>query len=694
MLQDAQNQLPDELSSRFSLNRFLAFQRDIVNDELQDNVPDLVEDALENPTGTYQQVSRFQNQKLVAIDRTTIAIKESLDDILLHVNKIYEASKNNGSGGLLDDIMKALGIGGLGLGAAGLGRRKKKTGKTKAEEKVKGKGKTKVKEKVKLKEKIKLGKGLTGKAAKYMLYIALADIGYKMYNGDLSLDDIGGELQDLGSMAAYSATDSVLTNKFYQQNMEARAQVESAKKAAAAAQIKEDSKKLLRRSDIDPSLKGTKEGSKYISRAATEAELIKRAAPKASSGFFGAASNMMSSVKSGLSNAWDYTKGSAKSSALVASAFALWDFYNGLRALPPGLSEEEYTKAISELATTTIAQTGLMVFGTFVGELVGTTAGAVIGSPSGPFASVTAIVGFLAGTVGGFAGGVAAEMYFGDDVEAIAKDPTVVYYVQQLVRMVMTSYKTLNPEQQVMQYRTSDDPYKDMDATQLAAKGLKRTRQNVQINRFEKGNAYEKTSAIKAPPVVPKSNGSTAPVSDFRAPASGGTGIMDIMGPAMIGPSAAVAAASFIAATTGITSPISKNDAANLGMTPNEASGLNKILQHGKGPSLSKMAPPMRQQPGPDRIIKPKVEDTTKKDFETMLDERFARQAHSAAAPKNVPTEPTKSGAGQQRFSSTPMPVSMAIAAMRGNGLADVYPHPLSGPTMERMDRGGETLFG
>ena len=76
-----------------------------------------------------------------------------------------------------------------------------------------------------------------------------------------------------------------------------------------------------------------------------------------------------------------------------------------------------------------------------------------------------------------------------------------------------------------------------------------------------------------------------------------------------------------------------------------------------------------------------------------VMDVKMAEFGEKMVGRKNTPTTPGGASITVPSFVSPPIPTALGVVAMRAQGLADVYPHPMSGPTMQNGDRGGETIF-
>lgn len=792
MLEDAQNSLPAELSDRFSLNRFFTFQRDIINDELAANVPDLIEDALENPTGTYQQVSRFQNEKLMDIDRSTIEIQRTLDEMFLLLQKV---SQQSGGGGILDDILSALGLGNL----FGGGKDKKKKQRKKSGGGGAGGGgqsdKDNKKKKKSFFEKIFGDKksggtrgrgGLVGGGGRTGLILNLLGFGagsallLDLMSEDVDLKDmfrnlVEGEYNDelgtAGAIAAISAAPAAVTagagavkNIFKGPSagsLDAPAAVGPSSQTLEKKQYKvkdltaDQQKELIDKGK----LKGQSQAQvmeQFASKKDIKAAGLGPSGPFGPSstnatnipktqGFFG---GLKSYVSSSVGKAFEYTKGAAKGTAYVAAAYALYDFYDAISNLPTDLSEEEYRKEVSRLARETIALTGLTMFGAFVGAVAGGSAGSFV---PGAGNAVGAIAGFL----GGIIGGSLAEYFYADEVGSVANSPEVTKLVDQLVDWMMIGIKAakgasesvsdaLTIKQKVVKL-TSKDEYANLSSEELAAKGLKRLPQV----RTGRGGTSQYTNYE----VVDDQKYKAAKTSNSSG-TSAFTGMPQVSAPLMVGKENTAGNSTLqlkeltteqtreiIKASPDITDENAIMDLARK-MYPNHGYKiLKRIIERYKkeypgdqsslsrsgkqlaalqiandilGPAAiqrgasyaslgsatmtdaveSYVSPPLAF-PQSNRTIRANpTEVDPSRNINELLKQSFASFSEQFLSAKKLMSEPSSTTAGFPRFSSTPIPASMAISALRGNGLADVYAHPLSGPTMERMDRGGETHFG
>lgn len=737
MLEDAKNSIPEELSKRFDLNRFFALQRDVINDELSDNVPDLVEDAMENPTGSYQQVSRFQNEKLMDIDRTTIAIMEMLNAINLKVGNL-EKSVAEGDG-WFDDILSGL-LGGLGSGLLG-GRGKR----TKTSKKIPKKTRPSTKPKTSKIPKINL-RGNIGKIIAGLVLSGLALSTTNMFSGDEtdSGEDSGVNTASLGDsilsdLAAYAAIGSVpliaskITNMIAGPTAPPPIETATPKSGAVRrSQLPKDHPKY--KAPGGPRDKfGT--SSSYVS--AEDAKNVKpSASPKAPAGQPGVFSQMGSYLKSSTSNALAYGKSYLsgwKSTAYIAAAYACWDFYSNISALPADMSEADYRKEVGRLARETVAITGLTMFTAFVGGLVGGMAGSFV--PGAGNIAVGAI-GFLSGIVSG----ALAEWFIGDEVRGAVNNAALAAVVDTLVGWIMDGVKlaksvmpTQVKQNNKLARTAATDEFANLNEEQLHAKGLRR----IPAKYNSKGGTspyteYEVTNPEKfnpsASPMASTSEtgmqSATKAASQLyknRKPETKKSSFLDWMNP---GSMVASMAGSMFGATGGefasglsgmVNNPgvtamaqglsssdifggagmgailgmagvkaLTPDDAAAMGMSPEDAAKFNSQI---KPQTVSQS-----MTPGAGREVNAALAKADPLEGVNTAIASMGEQFN--AANRLTLAQPAATTRGFPQFASTPHPTSTAIVALRAQGMADVYVHPQSGATMERMDRGGETLFG
>lgn len=79
--------------------------------------------------------------------------------------------------------------------------------------------------------------------------------------------------------------------------------------------------------------------------------------------------------------------------------------------------------------------------------------------------------------------------------------------------------------------------------------------------------------------------------------------------------------------------------------------------------------------------------------FGNMIDQRLAANQDASSSGKQGVSTPMVTQPNVPSFVAPAIPTALGVVAMRAQGLADVYPHPMSGPTMQQGDRGGETVF-
>lgn len=755
MLEDVKNSLPDQLSNRFDLNRFFAATRDIINDELQDNVPFLIEDALENPTGTYKQISRFQNEKLMDIDRSNIRIEQKLDDILGLIGK---SSKGDGGGdSIWDDLLGLLGGGLLdGLGGWG-GRKKGPKGKSPKTKKPKGRGpKTK-------KGKFKLPK-ITGRGA---AMAALAAIGgtilYDAFNDDFSTEDLmNGEYNDIlgevgtdlgvyGAIGAAPTVANKITNMISGPSKVPPVPTATPKgEAVMRRDLPKDHPKYKA-----PGGKMDEFGNSASKVSAEEATNYKPTtatpkAPPAKPGFF---SKMGSYLKSSTSGAIDYAKSSIrslKSTAYIAAAFACWDFYNAVSALPADMSEEEYRKEVGRLARETVAITGLTMFGAFAGSLVAGMAGSFV-------PGIGNAVGVALGFLGGMVGGSLADYFVGDEVRGAVNNAALAAIVDTLVGWIMAGVKAVKsvmPDQKKQNNKlarsAATDEFANLNDEQLQAKGLKRLpkRVNPKAGVTSTLNEYEvvdpekyKPSASPAPPsgaptvtpptATPKSD-TPATVPTEEPKPEDQTSSLDWMAPSammgsMLGSMGGKEGGELMAAMAGIggnkelqaemakhanlLSPAgifgAEGMSAMMGMvgakniSPESAVAMGLVSPDATEAEIKAKVDEFNsyikpQKAADSRVITPELPkaDIAENINKTMTEQMTQLSEAMASGTRQTVAQPSITIKGFPQAAATPHPTSLAVVALRAQGMADVYAHPQSGATMQRMDRGGETLLG
>jgi hypothetical protein len=87
------------------------------------------------------------------------------------------------------------------------------------------------------------------------------------------------------------------------------------------------------------------------------------------------------------------------------------------------------------------------------------------------------------------------------------------------------------------------------------------------------------------------------------------------------------------------------------------------------------------------------IDNNPNAEFQKMIDQMMTNfQAENTGAVNNI-NAPAMSTSAMPKFTDLQTPVSMAITALRAQGLADVYSHHQAGSTIERSNRGGETTY-
>jgi hypothetical protein len=130
---------------------------------------------------------------------------------------------------------------------------------------------------------------------------------------------------------------------------------------------------------------------------------------------------------------------------------------------------------------------------------------------------------------------------------------------------------------------------------------------------------------------------------------------------------------------------LTPDDAAAMGMSPEDAAKFNSQI---KPQTVSQATP----TPSAANKVNPSLAKADPMEGVNTAIASMGEQFN--AANRLTLAQPAATTRGFPQFASTPHPTSTAIVALRAQGMADVYVHPQSGATMERMDRGGETLFG
>lgn len=731
MLEDAKNSLPADISERLSLNRFFAFQRDIVNDELTDLVPDLVEDALENPTGTYQMVTKFQNEKLMDIDRSTIEIKQMLTDMMDMLQKV---SKNNGAGGdgILDDLLGLLGLRGLLGGGRNKGKNNKPDGKD--DKKSKNNDKKTKKKSGFLSNIFKKGIG-RGPVAALIGAGAGSALLYDAFNDDVDFKEFANNVidgkynEDLTNMAipAGIVGAGALAGSYFGDVPEAKQVSKPPPKKIA----------LPRRSDLPPThpeyrAKGTPGAGQFVSQKQMQSAMpAPQSAPAKSGGFFSKAASYVTAPFKAVGNL-------AKGSSAAIIGMSLIYFYQDVSSLPKDLTEEEYRKEVTRLALETIAVTGLTVFASFATAMIAGSIGAAAGGvPALPFSVMGAIAGFIAGEF--------AVDYYGDTAKDAVNDPEFKAIVDKIVEWVIKGVSASKGAYETVTDSMGGGIFSSLMmsnpvgmATGLASSAImnafKTDDTSVTNNKVTptqmitgnqgRGNMQATLEANKKQPQMITGDQGRG---NMQATLEANQSIFDKFTPAAImgNMAASLGAGNKMQSLAGITGALqgldaSKLDVANmnllggvggvaglmslagmksispaqaeeLGIAPDKLKEMNASLQ--TAPQAATIAAAMAPQA--DRVISQNPVDVNK-NFQDAMTQKIAgiSQQIMDASKIPVPSSPSLAINSFPSFRSAPLPTSLAVSALRGNGLADVYAHPFSGPTMERMDRGGETHFG
>lgn len=101
----------------------------------------------------------------------------------------------------------------------------------------------------------------------------------------------------------------------------------------------------------------------------------------------------------------------------------------------------------------------------------------------------------------------------------------------------------------------------------------------------------------------------------------------------------------------------------------------------------------------PNRVVPvaPNPEESTAQlnaaALSNIMDVKLAEFGNRDNDDRGTPSRPASPISTVPSFIAPPIPTALGVVAMRAQGLADVYPHPMSGPTMQNGDRGGETVF-
>lgn len=806
MLEEAKKELPEELSGRFDLNRFFAFQRDIIDDVLEENVPELIEDAMENPTGSFQRVSRFQTEKLMDIDRNTTAIKDMLQLISADVEKVKKKQKE-GESSFLTDMMKwaagGLGLGGLAKlmfggkgGKKGKGGGKFKPGKTKTP---KGKAGGWFKKALGALGAIRGGK------AKGVALLVTGGLIYAYNQGWFEdMPDVIGNMKDgidnasegmdtaeaVGTDEGVSLTDAIGSNlSYYGSYFGLSGLGAAAKKTPAMMPSKFPN---INRSQLLPGNKeyvaaGEKDWWKFASKDAKMQDFITKNATK----------------ESGLSKTLKFAGNNAM--YLAAIVQNLYDFTSAVMSLPDGLSDQEYENRVTDLSIKCVASVGIDLFVAFAWSLAagaitgGSTATAGTVATGGAGAPVAAAGGFLVGAataIGSFVAYMAVSgainYAVGDKVENALQDTRFKEAVREIVKFVIGTKKVvdkavnstagqaiitatnlvaenLNPFGTIRTIRrmmngektatgslftgtpntsnkrivrpANNDEYAKLSDAELLKKGLKRTGSQTMMGGHGTQNTYEQVEPAgvyepadkanaeisgllpdtklnhgetkkKAPApsrfsmggilasvmkgagikeddanaVANQLSGASASAKDALSAASGEHGISDMLGGA--------GALTGMMGALGIGGTLSASDAEAAGIfLPTDTDEVKQQKLDAYNGVISADAASATQAPStdPNRTVPVKPLPNA---IEGMMNEQLNNMSAMMADSQSTPVSPSFSMTGFPSFTAPHAPSSINIVALRTNGMADVYSHPQGGATMERSDRGGETMLG
>ncbi len=100
-----------DVLNQFSLNRLSSLIQDIVHQEMVDWVPDLIEEGLENPVGTFK---RDMHEQTVMLNEITKLSQDIKADTTYIRNRLDNIQKKNNVGGLGSSFAKFL-LGGIGM---------------------------------------------------------------------------------------------------------------------------------------------------------------------------------------------------------------------------------------------------------------------------------------------------------------------------------------------------------------------------------------------------------------------------------------------------------------------------------------------------------------------------------------------------------------------------------------------------
>lgn len=409
--EEVKNGLSGKAKKSFSLNRFFATERDVVNDELEDKVPDLVENALKNPTGSFQRQSNKVNLELKKLNKTASELNQNIKTLSKKLDKIKTGQDDSGS--ILGKLLGLIALGGglgaylgsflpdgdtiigeaaggvLGAGAATYGAKKvfdKATGRNKRAKTPKSPKKT-----PRLRRMKRLGLGAAAVAAGSYF---LSD-----YLDEDTMDNVGLAVDSgMGGAAFAKAQELEKLNPF--------------KKPTAVPTTPAAP-------PTTPTTTAKPRDVLNLKPTATPVPSAPSMAPKATESFWNKTKNFVSDKASKTVNAAKWAGGKLIKPAMVV--YAVWNAWDQLNNIDKTLPRNEYYAEATKIIAELVKEYGIIwissIFGAMVSGAIGGTATLGLG------AIPSALVGFVSGVIAG----AGIEYMIGDDITSVVN--TVVDYI-------------------------------------------------------------------------------------------------------------------------------------------------------------------------------------------------------------------------------------------------------------------------
>lgn len=641
------NVLPEEVKGRLSLDRFVGIIRDITNDEMQTNMPRHVEEALANPTGSYQQVSRDAKlaQRLTYNAVNTISVE--MEEVLLLLRAIHK------------QVMEDAGRGGTGIGRPGLGRGR-------GRDRGRGKGKLRTVGKV---GAIAAGGLLLGQLMGYgpfELYESIDALDKDKKDEilkTLGFGSLWGASVLGGGMLAYNklTTGSLLGKKSTPPGTPPGAPPGSRIRSRSTATAKPKGgglggllsmlaggvlldyitapkdKAVIEKLISDPSAEfaglaaGTYAANKVQNKISGPPPAPKPGAPPPT---------LKESLKSKTGNI------ASKAVGPLSLGLAGYAVYQGGQKIKEVLagngSYQEKRKEIAEIVEDLVKEFGVAAVSTALGSILG---------------SIVPGIGTIGGAIIGLGVGTVGNLYLSDKNLGVG---------EKMAEAILYGAGVTDP-----------DAKKDVKPTSIGAAPIPQPKADVQKRGAERALA---NAGVDPATLNPTQTAAPAPTEAEKKKQS----LLASLLPEGLKENAAQATSLFGAMGMNMGDIVNPADAAIKRLKGVGASDLTQLASFSPTDVMSRLAggPPNSNRTLTGPIVQNQVLGHT---------ETVAPETVSHREPQS-PISPTKAQFMPQ-FSSVSLPISFAVSALRNNGLADVYSHPMSGPTMERHDRGGENLF-